>query len=224
MIRFLNALFLSLAFLTAPAFGQSLTLLGAGSSGCDPAGTTTYSTIGSQSFVVPNYCSTLQIELWGGGGGGGGNNVGFQSPGTSATASTYVAGSLSAGGGVLGNATFGIGGTASGGTINTNGGNGATGGNGGNSPNGGLGGTFPGSNGNGNPGNPPGGGGSPQRNAVIVSGGGGGGAYVSKTYTPGQLTPASTLTLFVGDKGLGGPGFPGAGGDGAIGQIKITWN
>ena len=56
-------------------------------------------------------------------------------------------------------------------------------------------------------------------------GGGGSGARVIKTYAVGALTPGATLTLFIGSGGTGSiggnPAF--AGGNGARGQIDISW-
>jgi hypothetical protein len=186
-------------------------------------GSTSYTTSGSQSFVVPNYSTSLVIKLWGGGGGGGGISSGTRVLGASGAASTYVADSLSAGGGVGGNTAGGTGGTASGGDTNTTGNAGVLGGAGGSAPSGGAGGAFPGSNGSGNPGSAPGGGGSPYRNAIYTSGGGGSGAYVVKTYALGALTPGATLALIIGALGAGGTGSTANGGDGARGQIDISW-
>jgi hypothetical protein len=69
--------------------------------------------------------------------------------------------------------------------------------------------------------------------------GGGGGAYVSMTYSAGQLTPGSHVPLVVGAGGVGSMGAPSSeapftqgtpknpgyytAGDGAPGQATITW-
>lgn len=48
---------------------------------------------------------------------------------------------------------------------------------------------------------------------------GGSGAYVSKTFTRGQLTPNAILAFIVGAGGAGGGGA----GAGGVGRVKFTW-
>lgn len=192
------------------------------SSSSSSSGSTLYTIPGTYTFTVPNYTSTLTVELWGGGGGG----TGYHYAGGAGTASTFGS-SLSAGGGGAGRGGFqpaggGAGGIASGGTTNQNGSAGSTSGIGGNSPSGGNGGTTSMA-----PGGVPGGGGAAAMCTECSSGGGGAGAHVIRTYSVGQLTPGSTVTLVVGSGGVGGTtayytGEP-LGGAGARGQVNLTW-
>jgi len=173
---------------------------------------------GTYTFTLPIY-TTLTIQLWGGGGGGGATSG--AAGGAAGTSSATLA--LTAGGGGGGgnpSQPGGGGGTASGGDINLVGSAGSDGnsvggnGFGGNSPNGGAGGA-PGTNG----GFPGAGGGGRALLGSIGSGGGGGG-YVQKTYAPGALTPGATISLTVGNQGLGAVLGSGSG---ANGRIYISW-
>jgi len=204
----------------------------------DPPGSVSYTSAGAAIFEIPNFENWLKFKLWGAGAGGGRASSTGGSPGPGAgEASTIASLLLSAGGGspgqsrgTGGNGSGGAGGTASGGDINTNGeaGNTDGAGHGGDAPNGGDGGEPVATNqpsGAGNPGQAPGGGGaggyfntgSDQR-----GGGGGSGAYVEKTYARGDLTPGTLLDLVIGDFG-NGHAFLYEGGNGARGQIDISW-
>jgi hypothetical protein len=56
------------------------------------------------------------------------------------------------------------------------------------------------------------------------AGGAGGGAYLSKTYTPSQLSAGTTITLIVGAGGNPGPSTQSIyGGTGANGKAIISW-
>lgn len=199
-------------------------------------------TSGSGSFTIPPYATSIVFKLWGAGSGGfgeyasvtyaptsGGGNTTVTIPSLTAT---ITAGGASAGDTVI---QHGVGGTASGGDINTSGSNGTTTGNGGNagnptSPNpNGTGGAAVSGNSNGNPGNAYGGGGSGGANlyssAQYVAGSGGGGAFAQKTYTFGGLSPGATINWSVGSGGPGGAGSGGyTGGVGANGGIVISWS
>ena len=151
---------------------------------------------------------------------------------TAGTATSFQGLSATGGrsGGVFGNPSGGVGGAASGGDVNSNGGAGQSAGDGrgGNSPNGGTGGASqttmdrPGY-----AGNVPGGGGSGGYNGDDYSGpspGGGAGAYVSRTYSAGQLTVGASLAVTVGAGGNGGSCNGYQGGNGATGRVEFTWN
>jgi hypothetical protein len=182
----------------------------------------------SGTFVVPAYTSALTVEMWGGGGGGFGDGTG--SEGSDGGASRFLG--LTAGGGVRGQTSSdtggGLGGVASGGDINTNGQRGGTGssggpsGKGGDAPLGGVGGAAV-KKSVGNAGQAPGGGGGGADNALgTTASGGGSGAYVKKTYAPGALVPGTIIPVTVGAGGVGGIGGY-RGGDGARGEVRITW-
>jgi len=197
------------------------------------AGSQTYSTPGTFTFVTPLY-NTLTVSVWGGGGGGGDPSNGTGAGGTSSSFNGNVianggGGGTAAGWGV-GQGSAGAGGTASGGDTNTTGSPGTLGGyipcctsyyasagNGGASPNGGAGGTGASNGVAASPGAAPGGGGggSGYTSSGLGNGGGGGG-YASKTYTTGQLTQGLGVTVVVGSGGAGG-------GNGADGRVSVTW-
>ena len=209
------------------------------------AGSQTYSTPGTYTFTVPTSYATLTVQVWGGGGGGGstGANGDFGNINGQAGSSSSFNGTIIGygGGGGRDNYSYGgevSGGSASGGDVNTQGGSSgpfmpsAFGGfveTGGTSPNGGSGGYDPnqclGGNNSMVAANAPGGGGG--GGACIATGGGGGG-YASKTYSVGQLTPGTAITVVVGNGGAGyslAPwGYPAIhGGAGASGRVTITW-
>lgn len=196
-------------------------------------------------YTVPTY-NTVIVEAWGGGASGaGGNGYLTTIAGNPGTQSSFVG--VTAGGGIgpaagtgSGGLTGGGGGTASGGDTNTSGGSGANGwadfcpvtsGAGGSSPNGGSGGAGISTNVPSNPGGAPGGGGGGGLGAQYQSQqglwycrgtpGGGAGAYSKKTYTPGALTPGSSVNVTVGSGGAA-PSAAGPGGAGAAGQVKVT--
>jgi hypothetical protein len=200
-------------------------------------------TSGSGSFTIPPYATSIVFKLWGAGSGGfwessnvtyaptsGGGNTTVTIPSLSVT--------ITAGGALAGDTVIehGVGGTASGGDINTSGSNGITsqgnGGNAGNptSPNpSGAGGAVITGNANGNLGNAYGGGGGGASNVysgnTYAGGGGGGGAFAQKTYTFGGLSPGATINWSVGSGGPGGAGSGGyTGGVGANGGIVISWS
>lgn len=197
-----------------------------------------YATPGTYTFTVPSY-ETLTVEVWGGGGGGTGAPY-DAAAGHSGGASSWD-GTLAAAGGAGGPANYtpgGAGGSGSGGTTNLTGGKGEAGvnfsygGAGGAGANGGAGGarTNRGSSPgivNGHPGTAPGGGGSGavySTARVSHSGAGaGGGGYASRAYTAGAYASGSTITVVVGAGGAGGYYNASAGGNGAPGQVKITW-
>ena len=195
--------------------------------------TVRYASTGVQSYTVPNYSTSLTIEVWGAGGGGGAGRVGYSGGGlgqasTATIASPHPIGSvtLQATGGLGGYPGFsvGTGGTASGGYVNTNGTNGS-GNSGGSAPVGGGPGGL--TSLNGAPGYQPGGGGAGGYDYGTGDGGGGGsGAYVRKTFAVGDLTPGQTIALFVGTGGAGDPAYPNqgtwSGGRGGDGMIQIT--
>lgn len=211
-------------------------------------GSTTYSTAGSYSFVVPCH-NNLTIQVWGGGGGGGGYYNGSAVFGGTGGTSNWDSGSLSATGGTGGRCGFGAntftyaggtGGSGSGGTTNQNGGNGGTlnncnSGSGGGGASGGAGGASrPQSSAiAGNPGTAPGGAGgggmawfnagSPSCN---VGNGGGGGGYAIRTYTAATYSVGSNVPVTVGAAGAAGTSSGGSanGGAGAAGRVTITWN
>jgi len=196
------------------------------------SGSQDFTTVGSDTFIVPNY-NTLTVEVWGAGGsGGGGFNLGDGDPGEASTISEL---SLSAGGGAGGKSRNNgggaikvAGGVASGGNdVNWNGEQGSLrasgvwfGGRDGRRLNLGLEpnysgdpfGTVDGGGGRGGYGNGEG-------------GGGGGGAYVRSVYSPGDVIPGTSLTVVVGEGGDGRlDGGSGAGGAGARGRVFIQWS
>jgi len=193
-----------------------------------------FTTVETHSFVVPTY-DTLTVTVWGGGGGGGGaggggnGNNGSQSSFASPTP-VLANGGIGGGGASGDNPPGGAGGTASGGDTNTTGATGATGssstgGNGGDAPNGGTGGAG-GNKAVGDPGNAPGGGGggAGHQSGPTKSGGGGGGSggYSTKVFSSGDLTVSSSIDVVIGNFGTGGTGSN-AGGNGARGQVDISW-
>lgn len=204
-------------------------------------GSQTFDTPGASSFVVPNY-NSMVVELWGGGGPGGtatttGSTSGIHIAISDGSATSIASLGLTANGGAKGNrwrdgSGGGAGGSASGGDTNTAGaagGNGGTyysNGSGGASPDGGAQVTAPTGDAIGINGNAPGGGasGGSYESAGTNGGGGGAGAYVKKTYTPGALTPGSSISLTVGSGGV--PATSSSyirGGYGANGRVKFTW-
>lgn len=206
--------------------------------GYDAAGSQSFTTPGADSFVIPNYSTSLVITLWGGGGGGGGTVNSSPQYAAQGTASTVVSLSLSAGGGNGGqdcdaftstNGAGGTGGSASGGDTNTSGEDGQTGygtNRGGNAAFAGNGGAAPTGIASGNNGSAAGGGGSGSCVSVssIAAGAGEAGAFCQKTYAQGVLTPGNSLTLFIGSGGAGRVlAGNGSGGAGARGQIDISW-
>lgn len=174
------------------------------------------------SFTVPSY-NSLIVEMWGGGRGGNGNTCGAGTvSGANGTESTFAA--LTAGGPSA----------SSGGDINTPGvngdvGSGSTGGDGGDAPNGGgTGGS--GSTSNGSNGNIPAGGGGGGGKSLCgedpdagPESGGKSGGYVKKTYSPGDLTVDSSISVTVGQGGAGGVGNDKSGGNGARGEVRVSW-
>jgi hypothetical protein len=193
-------------------------------------GSQDFITVGTASFVVPNY-NTLIVELWGGGGsGGGGFNNGNGQPGGASSISQL---GLTAGGGGAGisrnnGAGGGAGGGASGGNnLNWNGeaGNRAkpniwTGGRDGRRLNLGLEPNY-----EGNPFGTVDGGGGRGGYGNGEGGGGGGGGYVRSVYAAGAVAPGASLTIVVGGGGAGlFDGSAGPGGAGARGRIFISWS
>lgn len=206
----------------------------------DPPGSQTYDAPGVYSFTVPNFASQLVIEAWGP--GGVGRSLWSNATYVAGSATTVSGPSLTitanAGNFPPGRAStdVGLGGTASGGDVNTSGANGQTGasagaghgGAGGNSPNGGAGGAMSGVGTNTfNNGTTPGGGGSASGvNSASTTGNGGGGAggYSKKTIAQGMLTPGTTVTATVGNDSsfASTNGYdPGLGGHGTV---KFTWS
>ncbi len=177
----------------------------------------TYSTAGTNTWIVPPGVTNICVEVWGGGGnggssysyyaaggGGGGGGYGYQCfsvvPGTNYTVTvggvegtssvgTLISATGGGNGGIGPNGIGGVGGSSSA-TFNMSGANGANGGNGG---------------GNGGTGANGGNGGGTTAPCVagpgIAPGGGGGGAYL------------------LSNCGSGG----GNGGSGAIGKVIIYW-
>ena len=190
-------------------------------------------TSGSGTYTTPANCKAIWVRAVGGGGGGGGS-------GTSAAASTAggntTFSTLTANGGALGPVTAnqgGSGGSASGGDINTTGGQGLFGGTAGGGLNslagyggsshfghGGVAGFYASGVGGAGVGyGSAGGGGGPTGTANGGSGGGGGG-YTEKLIN----SPSATYSYAVGAAGTaGGAGSGGlAGGAGASGMIIVT--
>jgi len=218
----------------------------------DPAtpGSVTYTTVGSGTFTVPLYRHTLKIEIWGGGGGGGAGNHDGEYDGSAGTQSTVLGVTVGGGTGGIGGSRYasqsgagGSGGTASGTvanatvvtkTIGNAGGSGNAGGNtggaGGSSPNGGSGGSA-GNQGNGGNGGTPGAGGGgggysdhQSKNPNQAAGGGGGsGAYANIYYSSYGTITSGTLIPYTIGAGGGGATPQYGGGNGAGGQITITW-
>lgn len=195
--------------------------LGAGSIKFDEPGSVTFNgnTQSTWSFTVPNYKNTLVVHLYGAGGAGAyvrwdsdfGNNVQHGSVGTASTCSQL---GMTAGGG--GRATampaaVGAGGVASGGVTNTNGSPGTQG----TTSVGGVGGNAAASG--------PGKGGNGVQDGQLGTGytpGGGGGAYSARSHSRGGLTPGSTLSGNVGQRGVG---FL-AQNHGGWGRVVISWS
>ena len=197
----------------------------------------------STTYTVPTYSSSLVVEMWGGGGGGGGGGATYGNNGGAGTSSTFAApgGTLTAGGGSGGTGVYrtdlgspsgtgvsGSGGTASGGDVNTNGNSIATTNTyttGAGAPNGGGNTTTAHNNAEAFIGTYPGGAGS---GGVYLGpsqptgGAGGSGAYVKKTYSVGQLTPGSSISVTVGAAGAGGIADAQSGAGGAAGLVRIT--
>jgi hypothetical protein len=213
------------------------------------AETVTYSTPGSLEFEVPAY-ETLTVRVWGGGAGAYGWPENTAEDGEQSSFDSSVI----ANGGTASSTASAPGGTASGGGTNTTGGDGETytsapspgdfsGGEGGDSPNGGTGGLSGTSGGDaGSNGNAPGGGGGGggytvqcfSVDSVGTLPGGGAGGYSEKSYSPGDLTPGSSVPVVVGAGGSGAEGADqssdfcspiiyGEGGDGADGRVEITY-
>lgn len=201
----------------------------------DSPGSVTLSARGAWSFVVPNFRDSLEIELIGAGAGGGGAGSSGGTFGGTGGDTTCPGLGMTAGGGKGGagasgtNNAGGAGGTASGGDTNTSGGAGGNStsglsGVGGSAPNGGIGGAgVTANNTRGNDGGPPGGGASGGKGSPNPGGGGGAGARSVKTFARGALVPGSTLSGVIGQGGVGYSGSAARGGDGADGQVKITW-
>lgn len=171
------------------------------------AGSQTYSTPGTYSWIVLPY-QNLTADVRGAGGGGGGGSTAYigwytGSNGTAGAQSSFgsVIGYGGAGGGVQPNASgTAAGGTATGGDTNTTGG-GAAGGAGG--------------SGNGA--------------ASSQNGGPGGRAVKSWTYklTAGSPGWAGSVSITVGTRGLGGSASPqggGSGSNGTNGSVIISWS
>lgn len=192
-------------------------------------------TTGTRSFTAPHF-NTLIVEIWGPGGGAGGCGPSVGLDGIDGTDSTFLG--LTAGGGKKGTGAVtispigaaGVGGTASGGDINTNGnagvitagvssvGKGA--------PNGGADVTNT-PNHNGIAGTSPGGGaagGAWSGAGTPIGGPGGSGAYVKKTYTPSILPPGTVVSYTLGTPGIGGGGDAWGGGMGGAPKISISWS
>lgn len=171
--------------------------------GTAPAGSSIRTTSGTWNFVVPDYATSLTIELWGPGGGA-----------PNATRCTALG--LTAGGGISGGAgssstgdgggggeglpiagSGGSGGVATGGDVNINGNPGSSGsgfsGGGGGAAVVGLDGVSYGAGSSGASGSPSGGGGQ----GTGGSGGSGSGAYLRKTYAAGTLSDGMTLSIDV---------------------------
>lgn len=197
---------------------------------CDviTAGSQTYSTAGTFTFVVPAH-NTLTVKVWGGGGGGGAYQSGYVN-GTAGGVSKWNNTVIANGGARATGRTGGAGGTASGGTTNTSGATGETGvegsygGKGGNGASGGAGGARNTTNSTaGKNGSAPGGAGGGSFPGARAGGGGGGGGYSTITYSAGTLTPGSSITVVVGAAGTGASATY-KGGNGAVGRVAITWD
>jgi hypothetical protein len=201
------------------------------------AGSQNFTAIGSSNFTVPVYTS-LTAQVWGGGGSGGQcSSSGFSgNVGNNSTFAGLVAGGGSAGGnGYSSDGVGGPGGGSTGGGVGSS--NGTVGGNA-SGYNGGFGAVAPGMGGTQAPGGSynygngssatnwgAGGGGVGGFFGAQGGGGGGGsGAYTTRTYAPGELTPGSTVSVFVGFGGAAGAselgGFFGAG---YQGLVSVSW-
>lgn len=206
-------------------------------------GSQDFSTPGTYSFKVP-FFRKMDVQLWGGGGSGGSTAAGgsIVPGGTGGTSKiTFSDGSeIIANGGKGGmndysdryrrghyDSVGGAGGTATGGDVNSKGGDGINGaranpGAGGPSPFGGKGGDnrgvggFPGG----------GGGGFDYGNGggkfSWDTGGGGGGAYAQKIVKPKNARPKSTITVVVGAGGATTGQHDG--GNGGAGRVLISWS
>jgi hypothetical protein len=202
-------------------------------------GSSDFSAVGTNTFVVPAF-NTLTVEIWGGGGSGAAASLNVSGATAGSVGGTSWFGNVYASGGQGGGlAAFysggagGAGGTAAGGLVNSSGGAGEAGvaygygGAGGASPNGGAGGgRVPwGYSPSGLSGGFPGGGGS--GNILAFGdygggGGGGGGAYSKMVYSKGALAVGSTIQIVVGAGAVNSS--PLGGGAGANGRIVISWN
>ena len=199
-----------------------------------PSALAFYTTAGSYTYTIPTY-SNLIISCWGGGGGGGasrqGDNNSTNGSDTTVTIASphSVTGTMTAGGGVRSYwyTGGGAGGTASStvsSSTTTNGNAGTSAG--GDAPNGGKGG--PRGPFNGTAGTIPGGGGGGASGSGVggLGYGGGSGAYVSRTFSTGDLTPGQTISLSVGSGGSGESATAGlgeySGAAGAIGGVLIS--
>lgn len=196
--------------------------------GIEP-GSQTFNTVGTHSFTVPRYAQ-LTVEVWGGGAAGGSARTdGIEN------ANDVAAGNSSFNGTVIGNGgdyLLASAAAASGGDINESGeapvldsGRGRNAG--GLAYGGGVGPAGPTGVGVGAAGVTPGSGGAGGRTASKVGRGGGGGGFARKTYSAGALTVGASISVVVGRGGF--PGMTGAagtvqqGGEGAIGEVRITW-
>lgn len=204
------------------------------SGSCDS--TQVFNSPGTHAYTVPSSFATITVKVWGAGGGGG---YYFGTSSTAGGTSSVTSLGLSAGGGGPGQhhtgdgTGAGVGGTASGGTVNTNGNSGTAGtvdvisGSGGSAPNGGGGGGPGVVSGQGQNGATPGGGGG--GGAIYAPddetpAGGGSGGYTEKTFTPATLPTGTTINDIVVGAG-GEPGYyphPSQGGFGGSGQVSIT--
>ena len=157
-----------------------------------------YDQPGTYNFTVPTY-ATLTVNVYGAGGGGGGITTNGWPPGATQFGSVVA---NAGGGGVnaVGGGAFGASGTASGGTTNTTGGG----------PAGGVGAWNQ----------------SGDKNGTYneYGGDGGAGGFASRVYSPGQLTPGSTVTIVVAGGGAGGnAGNMRAAGQGNNGFVQVGW-
>lgn len=202
------------------------------------AGSATFSTVGSYTFMVPPYTGTLAVSIKGGGGGGGGGDIldlpfgvyggpwyEFNGTNGSVAGTTYINGnsyfvSASGGGGGGGgrwDGSYATVGSAGSGNVSTGGGM-------------------------------PGGAGGPLAdwvNQTLIAydyrigwwlgGAGGPGGVSSASYTTAQAPMGSAFSVVIGAVGAGGPAqttsasTPGgsvsniAGSDGSPGQVVFTW-
>ena len=191
-------------------------------------------TSGTGTYTTPINASYLVVEMVGGGCGGSGAGI-SGTPGTSGGNTTFGTSFLTCNGGTGGPApTSGVGGTATGGTINVQGSPGQggfdcrsdsqyqQGGAGGDSFFGGAGrGGFVNGGGNGvGYGSGGGGGGVVNTTNAFTGGGGGAGGYLKAIIT----SPSASYSYAVGASGAGGAGLNGhySGGSGVSGVIMIT--
>lgn len=185
------------------------------------AGSQTFTSSGT--FTVPAY-SSLTVTVWGSGGGGS-SLSGVAGNGSAGGQSSFNGAVIANGGDGGTTGTDGSGGTASGGDTNTTGNSGSGAGGsgtcqGGSAPGGGSGGS------NGGGGSTPGGAGAGERvfdtefSVFVCGGSGGSGGRSIKTYSSGQLTVSSGISVVVGAGGGSGGPFGGAG---ARGEVQITW-